>query len=106
MATSELSDGTLRYLCLLAALLSPRPPPFVSLNEPEMSLHPDLLAPLGKLIAEASRRSQIWVTTHSEPLASAIAANGSVMPLRLGKELGATVLLGSGEGDEESGPEE
>lgn len=105
LAASELSDGTLRYLCLLAALLSPRPPPFIALNEPEMSLHSDLLAPLGKLIAEASQRSQIWVTTHSEPLASAIARHSRVLPLRLGKKLGATVVVGDS-GDEAERSEE
>ena len=61
----ELSDGTLRYLCLIAALLSPRPPEFLAINEPEMSLHPDLIAPLANLIVKASKNSQIWVTTHS-----------------------------------------
>ena len=47
---SELSDGTLHYLCLLAALLSPRPPSLLALNEPEASIHPDLIGPLAKLI--------------------------------------------------------
>ena len=42
----ELSDGTLRYLCLLAVLLSPRPPELLALNEPETSIHADLLEPL------------------------------------------------------------
>jgi len=101
LAASELSDGTLRYLCLLAALLSPRPPPFIALNEPEMSLHPDILGALGKLIAEASQRSQIWVTTHSEPLAGSISKHSQVLPLRLGKKLGATVLLDGDDGDTE-----
>ena len=54
---AELSDGTLRYLLLVAALLSPRPPPLMILNEPETSLHPDLLPPLARLIAKASRQS-------------------------------------------------
>lgn len=43
--TTELSDGTLRYLLLTAALFSPRPPPLLVLNEPENSLHPDLIPP-------------------------------------------------------------
>jgi predicted ATPase len=54
LKAAELSDGTLRYLLLMAALLSPRPPPLMILNEPETSLHPDLLPPLGRLIARAS----------------------------------------------------
>lgn len=50
LAARELSDGTLRYLCLLAALMSPRPPSLIALNEPESSLHADLLEPLAKLL--------------------------------------------------------
>ncbi|WP_257454501.1 AAA family ATPase [Archangium lipolyticum] len=95
LAARELSDGTLRYLCLLAALLSPRPPAFLALNEPETSLHPDLLEPLGRLIVDASMHSQVWVTTHAEPLAQAIAKRSRAEPLRLTKELGATVVEGS-----------
>jgi predicted ATPase len=51
LATSELSDGTLRYLLLVTALLSPRPPELMVLNEPEASLHPELLPALARLIA-------------------------------------------------------
>ncbi|MEN9449813.1 MAG: hypothetical protein RJA83_427 [Pseudomonadota bacterium] len=69
----EFSDGCLRYLCWLAVLLSPRPPRLLALNEPEMSLHPELLQPLAELISLAARYSQIWVTTHSQPLAQMIA---------------------------------
>lgn len=60
LRAAELSDGTLRYLCLLAALLSPRPPELLVLNEPEQSLHPDLLKPLARQIASAARRGQVW----------------------------------------------
>ncbi len=62
---AEFSDGTLRFLCLAVALLSPRPPAFIALNEPENSLHPQMLPALASLIAEASRYSQIWLTSHS-----------------------------------------
>src|SRR6266700_908610 len=62
---SELSDGTLRYLLQVAALLSPRPPALMVLNEPETSLHPDLLLPLARLIAQASKRSQAVVVSHA-----------------------------------------
>lgn len=89
----ELSDGTLRYLCLLAALLSPRPPALLALNEPETSLHPDLLPSLAALIAEASARTQVWVTTHSVPLAEAVAARTGVSPIRLARRDGETVVL-------------
>jgi hypothetical protein len=58
---SELSDGTLRYLLLAAALFSPRLPPLLVLNEPENSLHPDLLVPLARLIAAVAERTQVWV---------------------------------------------
>lgn len=68
----ELSDGTLRYLCLIAALLSPRPATLLALNEPETSLHPELMQPLAELIAAASQYSQLWVTTHSHDLAMKI----------------------------------
>jgi predicted ATPase len=65
---AELSDGTLRYLLLVAALLSPRPSPFVILNEPETSLHPDLLPPLARLIAQAAKTSQVIVVSHAAAL--------------------------------------
>ncbi|ATB36918.1 DNA recombination protein RecF [Cystobacter fuscus] len=93
LSARELSDGTLRYLCLLAALMSPRPPAFLALNEPETSLHPDLLEPLAALIVNASRDSQVWVTTHAEPLARALARRARVEPLRLTKEGGATRVV-------------
>ena len=94
LETAELSDGTLRYLCLLAALLSPRPPPFLALNEPETSLHPSLLEPLGRLIATASRQGQVFVTTHARELASELEAHAGATVLHLEKEAGATVLAG------------
>jgi predicted ATPase len=88
----ELSDGTLRYLCLLAALLSPRPPALLALNEPETSIHPDLLGPLARLIAAASRHSQLWITTHSEALARHIRQHTGAAPVRLEKVEGETRL--------------
>jgi predicted ATPase len=101
----ELSDGTLRYLCLVAALLSPRPPRLLALNEPETSLHPDLLAPLGVLVADAAKRGQVWVTTHAVPLARAIEAASGTPPIELMKQSGETrVVNGSGgEEDEDEG---
>jgi predicted ATPase len=70
---SELSDGTLRFFCLCAALLSPKPPPLMILNEPEASLHPDLMAPLAELIARVSADTQLLIVTHSKELAAGIA---------------------------------
>jgi predicted ATPase len=90
----ELSDGTLRYLALAGSLLSYRLPPFLALNEPEASLHPDLLGPLARLIVRAAERTQIWLVTHSERLAAAIAAHGRVTPRRVVKKDGATWFEG------------
>ncbi|MYB77716.1 MAG: AAA family ATPase [Chloroflexi bacterium] len=70
--SSRLSDGTLRYLCLLVALLSPEPPPIICIEEPETGLHPDVIPKLAKLLVEASKRSQIIVTTHSDILVDAL----------------------------------
>ena len=65
---TRLSDGTLRYLSLLAVLLHPEPPPLICIEEPELGLHPDLLPTLSDLMCEASKRSQVIVTTHSDVL--------------------------------------
>lgn len=89
----ELSDGTLRYLCLIAALLSPRPPDFLALNEPEMSLHPDLIKPLAHLIYQASRFSQVWVTTHSNHLAECLASLSKKQLIVLDKSSGVTKVV-------------
>ena len=64
----RLSDGTLRYLCLLAILCDPTPPPLVCLEEPELGLHPDILPGIAELLLEASERCQLIVTTHSDVL--------------------------------------
>ncbi|GDX76530.1 ATP-binding protein [Cyanobium sp.] len=90
----ELSDGTLRYLLLAAALFSPRLPPLLVLNEPENSLHPDLLAPLARLIVAVAERTQVWVVAHAEILITALEAGSDCRLLRLERELGATVLPG------------
>ena len=80
LGAAELSDGTLRYLLLVAALLSPRPPGLMVLNEPETSLHPDLLAPLARLIGQASSTTQIVVVSHSAPLINALAEQPDIRP--------------------------
>ncbi|MDR4308823.1 AAA family ATPase [Chelatococcus sambhunathii] len=77
LRTAELSDGTLRYLLLVAALMSPRPPELMVLNEPETSLHPDLLGPLARLIALAAERSQVVVVSHAAALVSALEDAGA-----------------------------
>jgi predicted ATPase len=91
---SELSDGTLRYLGLAGALLGYRLPAFIALNEPETSLHPDLLEPFARMIMAASARTQIWVVTHSQRLAAAFAAGGAVAPRTVIKRNGETWIEG------------
>jgi len=93
LSAAELSDGTLRYLLLVAALLSPRPPSLMVLNEPETSLHADLLPALARLIARASGHTQIVVVTHAQELVEELTAVGA-QPLRLVKNFGATTLEG------------
>ena len=68
----RLSDGTLRYLCLLAILCDPNPPPLVCIEEPELGLHPDILSGLTDLMREASERCQLVVTTHSDTIVDAL----------------------------------
>ncbi|WP_203713456.1 AAA family ATPase [Asanoa siamensis] len=102
---SELSDGTLRYLSWVAALLTPRPPELLVLNEPENSLHPDLVRPLAALIAGAAYRMQIVVVTHSRALASALdthAGDTDLQLVELAKEHGETYVVGQGKLDEPS----
>ncbi|WP_442762766.1 AAA family ATPase [Malikia spinosa] len=69
---TRLSDGTLRYLCLLAVLCHPNPPPLICIEEPELGLHPDVLPTLADLLKEASTRTQLIVTTHSDVLVDAM----------------------------------
>jgi predicted ATPase len=91
---TELSDGTLRFLALAGALLGYRLPPFIALNEPETSLHPDLMEPLARLIARAAERTQVWLVTHSDRLADAIAASGGPRPRTVLKRDGETWIEG------------
>jgi len=91
---SELSDGTLRYLALAGTLMAYRLPAFIALNEPETSLHPDLLAPLARLIVQASSRTQIWLVTHSEQLAAALEKYGGIKPHTVVKNGGETWIQG------------
>jgi predicted ATPase len=69
---TRLSDGTLRYLCLLTVLCHPSPPPLICIEEPELGLHPDILPSLADLMKEASTRTQLIVTTHSDILVDAM----------------------------------
>ncbi len=69
---ARLSDGTLRFLCLLAILCHPSPPPLICIEEPEIGLHPDILPVVARLLVEASNRTQLIVTTHSDELVDAL----------------------------------
>ncbi|MDR2869520.1 MAG: AAA family ATPase, partial [Deferribacteraceae bacterium] len=79
VSATRLSDGTLRYLCLLAILCNPTPPPLVCIEEPELGLHPDILPSLAKLLEEASERCQLIFTTHSEVLVDSFTHNPEVV---------------------------
>jgi len=95
LGAAELSDGTLRFLLLAAALLTPRPPELMVLNEPETSLHPDLLPALARLIAAAAGRTQILVVSHAQGLIGALEEAGGCARLHLEKSFGETVLRGT-----------
>jgi predicted ATPase len=88
----ELSDGTLKYLCLLGALMGYRLPSLVALNEPEASMHPDLLPPLARLIGRAAATARIWVVTHSDLLARSLEAEIGHRARRVVKVNGATQI--------------
>ncbi|WP_055045411.1 AAA family ATPase [Devosia sp. A16] len=90
----ELSDGTLQFLALMGALLSYRLPPFIALNEPEASLHPSLLPALAHTIVKAAERAQIWVVTHSQPLADAIAEASGIVPREVIRTENGTAIRG------------
>jgi predicted ATPase len=86
--------GTLRYLLWVAALLTPRPPGLLVLNEPETSLHPDLLPALGRLIAVAAARSQVIVVSHAGTLIDALQSQPVCRSIMLEKKFGQTVVAG------------
>ncbi len=94
LKAAELSDGTLRYLLWIAALLTPRPPGLLVLNEPETSLHPDLLPALGRLIANAAEASQVLVVTHAAKLIGALEEHAECNSVVLEKEFGETRIVG------------
>lgn len=94
----ELSDGTLQYLCLLAAIFSKAPPSLLAINEPETSIHPSLYEPLARLLATASETTQIWLTTHSTDLANYMEEYCGYPPQELKKVKGETKLVGVGLG--------
>lgn len=99
LGPAELSDGTLRYLLWIAALLSPRPASLLVLNEPETSLHPDLMLPLGQLISAAAARTQVIAVTHSASLIDAVSraahhSGAELTTIELTKDFGETTVVG------------
>jgi predicted ATPase len=105
LRAAELSDGTLRFLLWAAALLSPQPPSLMVLNEPETSLHPDLVRPLASLIQAAAQQTQVVVVTHSRamleflgtvPVSDADDDSDGALEVRLHKDLGETRIEGLG----------
>jgi predicted ATPase len=95
LSAAELSDGTLRYLLWTAALLTPRPPELMVLNEPETSLHPELLPALSRLILAAARNTQVIVVSHAALLVETLTAAPLCTHLHLLKDFGETKLEGT-----------
>jgi predicted ATPase len=95
LGAGELSDGTLRYLLWVAALLTPRPPELLVLNEPETSLHPDLLPALARLVQQASTRSQVIVVSHAAGLIDALQSLPGCHAITLSKAFGDTQVEGT-----------
>lgn len=92
LTAAELSDGTLRFLLLVAALLTPRPPELMVLNEPENSLHHELIPALGRLIRQASKQSQVIVVSHNSRLVEELESEDDCVSIRLRKQLGETII--------------
>lgn len=96
LSSAELSDGTLRYLLWIAALHTPRPPELMVLNEPETSLHPDLLPALARLIAKAAQRTQLWVVSHAPRLIAALEEHAHCQTICLEKQDSQTIVRDQG----------
>lgn len=101
LRAAELSDGTLRFLLWATALASPRPPSLMVLNEPETSLHPDLVRPLAALIRTAATQTQVVVVTHSRALLEFLNTTpvadedrGNAIEIELYKQWGETKVTG------------
>jgi predicted ATPase len=96
LSAAELSDGTLRYLCLLAALHAPRDSAVLAFNEPELSLYPELLPSLARQFQQASRSAQIIVISHAQALVNQLEDFGDATMITLEREHGATKVKGQG----------
>jgi predicted ATPase len=93
LSGAELSDGTLRYLLWIAALLTPRPPELMVLNEPKRA-RIDLLPALARLIVATAERSQVWVVSHANRLIGALNEHAACHSIELDKDLGETKMVG------------
>jgi predicted ATPase len=91
LRAAELSEGTLRYLLLVAAPLTPRPPPLMVFNEPESSLPPTLIGPLARLMRKVARETQLIVVSHSAKLVSELGEDEGCVEIALKKQLGETL---------------
>jgi predicted ATPase len=98
---TRLSDGSLRYLCLLAILCDPEPPPLIGLEEPELGLHPDLLPKVADLLVAAAQRTQLLVTTHSDILVDALTERPDALVI-CEKHEGRTTMRRLGQDDVQS----
>lgn len=87
---TRLSDGTIRYMAMLGLLLSPNLPPLICIEEPELGLHPDAAMLFAQLLVDASERTQIIVTTHSESLVSALTEHAD--SVLVCEHIGSTVM--------------
>jgi len=96
LRAAELSDGTLRFLLWAAALTSPQPPSLMVLNEPETSLHPELVAPLAGLIRSAAQQTQVVVITHAPTLRDGLNTDTGGGAIELVRDFGETRVSGQG----------
>ena len=94
LKAAELSDGMSRYLLWITALLSPRPPSLMVLNEPETSLHSDLIEPLGRLILQSAKTTQVIVISHNQVLLETLLMSNKVNHISLRKDFGETLASG------------
>ncbi len=86
---SQLSDGSIRFICLVTALMQPDPPSTIIIDEPELGLHPYAITLLGSLLRSASKRMQVIVSTQSVPLVNEFAIEDLIIVER---EQNATVF--------------
>ncbi len=94
LQATELSEGALKYICLLAVLSAYQKPAVIAINEPEVGLHERFLAPLARLITRASSESQIVIVTQSSALAGEIAKAASITPLKVLRQDARTSIDG------------